>query len=97
MEDKSKRTETVRPPLSERCDSVLSATNDENDVELNGETDDEDGEMGFDDGSEAKEHPRPRTTDRQGAPRAHDHSSTVQIMVQVLCDGTRGERTAQEI
>ena len=35
------------------CDSVLSATNDENDVELNGETDDEDmedGETGFDDG-----------------------------------------------
>ena len=59
-EDRSKRTETVRPPLNERCerrqrcDSVLSATNDENDVELNGETDDkdmEDGEMGFDDGS----------------------------------------------
>ena len=95
MEDRSKRTETVRPPLNERskrrhkCDSVLSATNDENDVELNGETDDED--------MEGKEHPRPRTTDRQGAPRAHDHSSTVQIMVQVLCDGTRGERTAQEI
>ena len=48
MEDRSKRTETVRPPLNERCerrqrcDSVLSATNDENDVELNGETDDED-------------------------------------------------------
>ena len=60
VEDKSKRTETVRPPLNERCerrqkcDSVLGATNDENDVELNGETDDEDmedGEMGFDDGS----------------------------------------------
>ena len=60
MEDRSKRTETVRPPLNERFerrqrgDSVLSATNDENDVELNGETDDEDmedGEMGFDDGS----------------------------------------------
>ena len=37
------------------CDSVLSATNDENDLELNGETDDEDmedGEVGFvDDGS----------------------------------------------
>ena len=35
-------------------DSVLSATNDENGDELNGETDDEDmedGEMGFDDGS----------------------------------------------
>ena len=107
MEDSSKRTETVRPPLNERCerrqkrDSVLSATNDENDVELNGETDDEDmedGEVGFDDGSAQVRNIRgPRTTDRQGAPRAHDHSSTVQIMVQVLCDGTRGERTTQEI
>ena len=43
MEDRSKRTETARPPLNERCerrqkcDSVLSATNDENDVELNGD------------------------------------------------------------
>ena len=43
MEDRSKRTETVRPPLNEccerrqKCDSVLSATNDENEVELNGE------------------------------------------------------------
>ena len=55
MEDRSKRTETVRSQLDERCekqrecDSVLSATNDENDVELNGETDGEDvedGEMG---------------------------------------------------
>ena len=60
MEDRSKRTETVRPQSNEccekrqGCDSVLSATNDENDAELNGETDDEDmedGEMGFDDGS----------------------------------------------
>ena len=60
MEDKSKRTETARPQGDERCekqrecDRVLSATNDENDVELNGGTDDEDmedGEMGFDDGS----------------------------------------------
>ena len=58
VEDKSKRTETVRPQLNERCekrqegDSVLSATNDENGDELNGETDDEDmadGEMGFND------------------------------------------------
>ena len=57
MEDRSKRAGAVRPQLDERCgeqrecDSVLSATNDE---ELNGETDDEDiedGEMGFDDGS----------------------------------------------
>ena len=43
-----KRTETVRPKVNERCerrrecDSVLSATNDENDVELHGETDAED-------------------------------------------------------
>ena len=60
MEDRSKRTETARPQLNERCekrqecDSVLSATNDENDVELNGDTEDEDmedGEMEFDDGS----------------------------------------------
>ena len=60
MEDRSKRTETVRPQLDEccekqrECDSVLSATNDENDVELNGKTDGEDtedGEMGFDVGS----------------------------------------------
>ena len=60
VEDRSKRTETVRPQLGERCkkrhgcDSVLIATNDKNDVELNGETDDEDmedGEVGFDDGS----------------------------------------------
>ena len=54
------RTETVRPQLNQRCenqrkcDSVSSATNEENDVELNGETDDEDmedGETGFVDGS----------------------------------------------
>ena len=67
VEDRSNRNETVRPHVDERCerqrecDSVLSATNDENDVELNGETDDEDmevGEMGLDDGSVAgKEHP----------------------------------------
>ena len=47
-EDRSKRTETVRPQFGERCekqseyDSALSANSDENDVELNGETDDED-------------------------------------------------------
>ena len=60
MEDRSKRAQTVRPQLGERCekrrvcDTVLSATNDENGDELNGETDDEDiedGEVGFDDGS----------------------------------------------
>ena len=56
MEDRSKRTETVRPQLDDRReeqregDDALSATEDENDVELNGETDDEDmedGEMGI--------------------------------------------------
>ena len=52
VEDRSKRAETVRLPLDERCekrrecDSVLSATNDENGNELNGETDDEDMEDG---------------------------------------------------
>ena len=58
VEDRSKRTQTVRPHVKDRsenqreCHSVLSATNNENDVELNGETDDEDmedGEMRFDD------------------------------------------------
>ena len=57
MEDRSKRTETVRPQFGERCEkrpvcvSALIAKSDENDVELNGETDDEDmedGETGFD-------------------------------------------------
>ena len=73
MEDRSKRTETVRPQVDERCerqrqcDSVLSATNDENHVELNGETDDEDmedGEVGFHDGSAqvtVKEHQEHRS------------------------------------
>ena len=60
VEHRSKQTETVRPQFGERCekqsecDSVLGAKSDENDVELNGETDDEDtddGEIGFDDGS----------------------------------------------
>ena len=85
MEDRSKRAETVRPQLGERCekrrecDGVLSATNDENGDELNGETDDEDtkdGEMGFNDGSAqvrnirdpgqptAKEHQEHMTTHR---------------------------------
>ena len=91
MEDRSKRAETTRPQVGERrekrreCDSVLSATNDESGDELNGETDDEDrevGEMGFDDGS---------------AQGSHDHTSTLQIMVQILRDGARCERAAQEI
>ena len=60
MEDRSKRAETVRPQHDEHCecqfecDSALSAKSEMNDVELNGETDDEDtedGETEFDDGS----------------------------------------------
>ena len=77
MEDRTKRTETVRPQLNERCekrqeyDSALSAPNDENDVELNGETDDEDmedGEIGFDEGSA-----RVRNIRDPGQPTANEY------------------------
>ena len=60
MQDRSKRAETVRPQHDEHCDcqfvcdSALSAKSDGNDIELIGETDDEDmgdGETAFDDGS----------------------------------------------
>ena len=92
MEDKSKRTETVRPQFGEcceshsECDGVLSVKSDGNDIELNGETDDED----------------IWRTERWGLmtgvhTRAHDHTSTVHIMVQVLRDGTWCELVAQEI
>ena len=87
MEDTYKRTETVRPQFGS---------------ELNGETDDEDmtdGEMGFDDGSA-----QVRNTRDPGQPTAHehqehmiDHTSTIQIMVQVLIDGTWCELAAQAI
>ena len=52
VEDRSKRTETARPQCDERCesqskcDSALSVKSDGNDIELNGETDDEDMEGG---------------------------------------------------
>ena len=78
MEDRSKRAETVRPRLDDRreeqrreCDGVLSATEDKNDVELNGETDDEDmedGEVGFDDGSA-----QVRNVRGPGQPTAKEH------------------------
>ena len=83
--------------INVECDSVLNTTSGENNDELNGETDDEDmedGETGFDDGSAQV---RNRSNDCPQTPRSHDHTSTVQIMVQVLCDGTRRERTAQEV
>ena len=77
MEDRSKRAETVRPQLDERCenrrecDGVLNVTNDENGDELNGETDDEDmedGEMGVDDGSA-----QVRNIRDPGQPTAKEH------------------------
>ena len=107
MEDRSKRAETVRPQLNERCekrqecDSVLSATNDENDVELDGETDDEDiedGEMGFDDGSA-----QVRNIRDPGQPtvKKHQEHMTTHRPCRSWCKfcvmGARSERTAQEI
>ena len=77
MEDRSKRTEAVRPQLDERCgkqrvcDSGLSASSDEDNDELSGETDDEDmedGETGFDDGSSQVWNIRD-----PGQPTAHEH------------------------
>ena len=53
------------------CDSVLSATNDEDDIELNVETDNEDmedGETGFDDGSA-----QVRNVRDPGRPTAKEH------------------------
>ena len=80
MEDRSKRTETARPQLDDRReeqregDDALSATEDENDVELSGETDDEqmeDGEMEFDDGSvqvgNVRDPDQPTAKEHQGA------------------------------
>ena len=69
--------------------------------ELNGETDAEDmedGETGFDDGSA-----QVRNIRDPGQPTAKEHQEhmttrrPLQIMVHILCDGTRCERAAQEI
>ena len=80
---------------------MLSTTSDKSNDELNGDTDDadlEDGETEFDDGEcIGKEHSRPRPTDCPRTPRAPDHTSTAQIMVPVLRDGTRRERSAQGV
>ena len=74
----------------------VGAKSDETDVELNGETDAEDKEDGRRDTmTGGEEHPWP--TDCLRTQRAHDHTSTIQMMVQVLCDGTWRELTAQEI
>ena len=69
VDDKSKRTETIRPNCQSEYDCVLSVKSVENDIELNGETDDEDmqdGEMGYDDGSG-----QVKTTCDPGQPTAH--------------------------
>ena len=77
VEDRCKRTATVRPQFGERCenrrerDGALGATSDENDIELNGETDDEDmedGETGFDDWSAQVRNIRDR-----GQPTVKEH------------------------
>ena len=81
MEDRSKRIETVRPQLDDRRekhsegDDALSATEDENDVELNGETDGEemeDGEVGCEDGSA-----QVRNVRDPGQPTAKEHQEHV--------------------
>ena len=106
MEDKSKRTGAVRPQLDERfenrreCDSVLSATNGENNDELNGETDDddvEDGETGFDDGSA-----QVRNIRDPGQPtvKQHQEHMTAHRPYRSWCKFCvigRGERTKQGI
>ena len=77
VDDRSKRTEAVRPQFGEccksnsECDGVLSVKTDGNVIELNGETDDEnmeDGETLFDDGSA-----QVRNIRDQGQPTAHDN------------------------
>ena len=78
---------------------MLSATHDDNDVELKGETDDEDmedGEMGFDDGSVPAGNIR--DPGQPTAKELQEHMTTHRpYWVQVPCDGTRSERTAQKI
>ena len=76
MEDRSKRTGAVRPKLGEQreCDSVLGATNDENDEELNGETDDKDivdGETGFDDVRNIRDPGQPTVKEYQEQTTTH--------------------------
>ena len=74
------------------CDSALSAKSDMNDIELNGETDDEDmenGETGFDDGSAAVRNFRDSGQPTESERREHMTTPlTLQIMVQLLCGGT---------
>ena len=94
MEDRSKRAEAVRPQHDEHCecqlvcDSALSAKGDVNDIEFNGETEDdniEDRETGFDDGSAQLRNIRDPAQPTESEDR---EDMAIQIMVQILCDGT---------
>ena len=90
MEDRSKRAETVRPQYDEHCgcqfvcDSALSAQRDGNDIQLHGETDDEDmedGETGLDDWSAQVRNIRDPTPTTESEHRKH---MTTHRLVQVL-------------
>ena len=74
---------------------MLSATNDENGDELNGETDDEDmedGEMGFDDGSA-----QVRNTRDPGQPTATDAQDDLEGVPHVSMDyGFLGEKESED-
>ena len=81
VEDRSKRTETVRPQFGERCNSrsecnsALNVKSDWNDIELNGETDHEDmgdGATAFDDGSA-----QVRNRRDPGQLTAHEHQELI--------------------
>ena len=55
----------------------------------------EDAETGFDDGSAQVRNIRdPGQPTVNEHPRTHDHTSTLQIMVQILCDVARRKRAA---
>ena len=108
MGDRSKRAATARPPHDEHCecqfvsDSASSAKSEMNDVELNGETDDEDmedGETRFDDGSAPARNIRdpgqPTASERREHMNTHTHRPSRSWCK--LCDGTRCEFAAQEI
>ena len=84
--------------VNSSANRALTAKSNGNDIELNGETNDEDmedGETGFDDGSA-----QVRNIRDQGQPTAYEHQehmTTHRIMARVLRDGTWCELAAQEI
>ena len=95
MEDRFKRADTVRTQFV--CDSALSARSDMNDIELNGRRMTRtvaDRETGFDDGSAPRRNQDNRLEANAGSTWT---LIDLQIMVQVLCDGTWCQFAAQEI